>query len=54
MKAGDRYRDPVTGEIIEVQCPLQVIMTANEGSKYTIHTNVLQDQIEREIQREYI
>ena len=29
-------------------------MTANEGSKYAVNVNALQDQIEREVQREYV
>ncbi|GHV22141.1 hypothetical protein FACS189428_3730 [Clostridia bacterium] len=54
FKAGDLYRDPITGESFEVTGPLQVLMTANEGAKYAAHTNKFQDQIEREVQREYI
>ena len=52
--ARDRFEDSITGESFQVAGPLQVIMTANEWSKYSAHTNTFQDQIEREVQREYI
>ncbi|MDR0369452.1 MAG: hypothetical protein LBH96_02740 [Candidatus Peribacteria bacterium] len=54
MSGGDWYRDPITNTSFMLSGPLQVIMTANEGSKYSAHTNKMQDQIEREVQREYI
>lgn len=48
------YKDEITWESFELQWPLQVILTANEWAKYAAHTQKFQDQIKREITREYI
>ncbi len=54
MIKGELFKDPITWEYFEVKGPLQVILTANEWDKYAAHTQKFQDQIEREISREYI
>ena len=54
MTKGEVFKDPITWEYFEVKGPLQVILTANEWDKYIAHTQKFQDQIEREISREYI
>ena len=54
MTKWEVFKDPITWEYFEVKWPLQVILTANEWDKYIAHTQKFQDQIEREISREYI
>ena len=54
MTKWEVFKDPITWEFFEVKWPLQVILTANEWDKYIAHTQKFQDQIEREISREYI
>ena len=54
MENWDTYEDTITQERLEVQWPLQQIMTANEWSRYSQDVNRFQDQITREFKRIYI